>query len=177
MFGCIDSKIVGGKDEKVIILTKRDGNNIIFSINPNIPIKEFPKNSAGKREGTARVYLQANNIKKYIKVHYDVTPYSKVSPKNVLIDCGKAPDDKQVLEKHFVVEPNLCGLKSYHNINGTPTEKASGSRILFDLCFGHFLSDTQDNVLVIFLCYADNIFTCSTNNLCVNAATVYNSCA
>lgn len=82
MFGCIDSKIVGGKDEKVIILTKRDGNNIIFSINPNIPINEFPKNSAGKREGTARVYLQANNIKKYIKVHYDVTPYFKVSPKN-----------------------------------------------------------------------------------------------
>lgn len=127
MFGCIDSKIVGGKDEKVIILTKRDGNNIIFSINPNIPINEFPKNSAGKREGTARVYLQANNIKKYIKVHYDVTPYFKVSPKNVVIYWGKDPDDKQVLEKHFVVETNLGGLKAYQNINGTLTEKASGS--------------------------------------------------
>lgn len=126
-FGCIDSKIVGGKDEKVIILTKRDGNNIIFSINPNIPINEFPKNSAGKREGTARVYLQANNIKKYIKVHYDVTPYFKVSPKNVVIYWGKDPDDKQVLEKHFVVETNLGGLKAYQNINGTLTEKASGS--------------------------------------------------
>ena len=126
-FGCIDSKIVGGKDEKVIILTKRDGNNIIFSINPNIPINEFPKNSAGKREGTARVYLQANNIKKYIKVHYDVTPYFKVSPKNVVIYWGKDPDDKQVLEKHFVVETNLGGLKAYQNINGTLTEKANGS--------------------------------------------------
>ena len=127
MFGCIDSKIVGGKDEKVIILTKRDGNNIIFSINPNIPINEFPKNSAGKREGTARVYLQANNIKKYIKVHYDVTPYFKVSPKNVVIYWGKDPDDKQVLEKHFVVETNLGGLKAFQNINGTLTEKTSGS--------------------------------------------------
>ena len=127
MFGCIDSKIVGGKDEKVIILTKRDGNNIIFSINPNIPINEFPKNSAGKREGTARVYLQANNIKKYIKVHYDVTPYFKVSPKNVVIYWGKDPDDKQVLEKHFVVETNLGGLKAFLNINGTLTEKTSGS--------------------------------------------------
>ena len=126
-FGCIDSKIVGGKDEKVIILTKRDGNNIIFSINPNIPINEFPKNSAGKREGTARVYLQANNIKKYIKVHYDVTPYFKVSPKNVVIYWGKDPDDKQVLEKHFVVETNLGGLKAFQNINGTLTEKVSGS--------------------------------------------------
>lgn len=126
-FGCIDSKIVGGKDEKVIILTKRDGNNIIFSINPNIPINEFPKNSAGKREGTASVYLQANNIKKYIKVHYDVTPYFKVSPKNVVIYWGKDPDDKQVLEKHFVVETNLGGLKAFQNINGTLTEKTSGS--------------------------------------------------
>ena len=128
-FGCIDSKIVGGKDEKVIILTKRDGNNIIFSINPNIPINEFPKNSAGKREGTARVYLQANNIKKYIKVHYDVTPYFKVSPKNVVIYWGKDPDDKQVLEKHFVVETNLGGLKAFQNINGTLTEKTSGSTV------------------------------------------------
>ena len=126
-FGCIDTKTVGEKDEKVIIETKKDGNNIIFGINPNIPIDKFPKNSAGKREGTARVYLQANNIKKYINVHYDVTPYFKVSPKNVVIYWGKDPDDKQVLEKHFVVETNLGGLKAYQNINGTLTEKANGS--------------------------------------------------
>lgn len=126
-FGCIDTKTVGEKDEKVIIETKKDGNNIIFGINPNIPIDKFPKNSAGKREGTARVYLQANNIKKYINVHYDVTPYFKVSPKNVVIYYGKDPDDKQVLEKHFVVETNLGGLKAFQNINGTLTEKTSGS--------------------------------------------------
>ena len=126
-FGCIDTKTVGEKDEKVIIETKKDGNNIIFGINPNIPIDKFPKNSAGKREGTARAYLMANNIKKYIEVHYDVTPYFKVSPKNVVIYWGKDPDDKQVLEKHFVVETNLGGLMAYQNINGTLTEKASGS--------------------------------------------------
>ena len=44
-----------------------------------------------------------------------------------LIYWGKNPDDKQVLEKHFVVETNLGGLKAYQNINGTLTEKASGS--------------------------------------------------
>ena len=126
-FGCIDTKTVGEKDEKVIIETKKDGNNIIFGINPNIPINEFPKNSVGKREGTARVYLQANNIKKYIEVHYDVTPYFKVSPKNVVIYYGKDPDGYQVLEKHFVVETNLGGLKAFQNINGTLKEKASGS--------------------------------------------------
>lgn len=126
-FGCIDTKTVGEKDEKVIIETKKDGNNIIFGINPNIPIDKFPKNSAGKREGTAKVYLQANNIKKYINVHYDVTPYFKVSPKNVVIYWSKDPDGKLVLEKHFVVETNLGGLKAFQNINGTLTEKTSGS--------------------------------------------------
>lgn len=128
VFGCVDSKIVGGTNEDVIIGTKKDGNNIIFGINPKIPIEQFEKDkTTGKREGTATVYLQANNIKKYIKVHYDVTPYFKVSPKNVVIYWGKDPDDKQVLEKHFVVETNLGGLKAYQNINGTLIEKASGS--------------------------------------------------
>lgn len=127
-FGCIDSKIVGGTNKDIIVVTKRDGNNIIFGINPKIPIDQFEKDpKTGKREGTAKVYLQANNIKKYIEVHYDVTPYFKVSPKDVVIYWGKDPDGQQALVKHFVVETNLGGLKAYQNINGTPTEKASGS--------------------------------------------------
>ena len=126
-FGCIDTKTVGETNQDIIVVTKRDGNNIIFGINPDIPIDKFPKNSAGKREGTARVYLMANNIKKYINVHYDVTPYFKVSPKDVVIYWGKDPDGQQALEKHFVVETNLGGLKAYQNINGTLTEKANGS--------------------------------------------------
>ena len=126
-FGCIDTKTVGETNKDIIVVTKRDGKNIIFGINPDIPIDKFPKNSAGKREGTARVYLMANNIKKYINVHYDVTPYFKVSPKNVVIYWDIDPDGKQVLEKHFVVETNLGGLKAYQNRNGTLTEIASGS--------------------------------------------------
>lgn len=129
-FGCIDTKTVGETNQEIIVVTKRDGNNIIFGINPDIPIDQFKKDErTGKREGTATVYLQANNIKKYIEVHYDVTPYFKVSPKNVVIYWGKDPDDKQVLEKHFVVETNLGGLTAYQNINGTLTEKASGSTV------------------------------------------------
>lgn len=50
-----------------------------------------------------------------------------MSPKNVVINYGKDPDGQQVLEKHFVVETNLGGLKAFQNINGTLTEKASGS--------------------------------------------------
>ena len=126
-FGCIDTKTVGETNQDIIVETKRDGNNIIFGINPDIPIDKFPKNSAGKREGIARVYLMANNIKKYINVHYDVTPYFKVSPKNVVIYWDEDPDGKMVLEKHFVVETNLGGLKAFQNINGTLTPKTSGS--------------------------------------------------
>lgn len=128
-FGCIDTKTVGETNKDIIVVTKRDGNNIIFGINPDIPIDKFPKNSAGKREGIARVYLMANNIKKYINVHYDVTPYFKVSPKNVVIYWDIDPDGKQVLEKHFVVETNLGGLKAYQNSNGTQTEVSSGSTV------------------------------------------------
>lgn len=126
-FGCINSKIVGGTNKDIIVVTKRDGNNIIFGINPEIPIDQFEPNSAGKREGTAKVYLKANNIMKYIYVDYDVTPYFKVSPKDVVIYWVKDPDGQQALEKHFVVETNLGGLKAYQNINGTLTEKANGS--------------------------------------------------
>lgn len=50
-----------------------------------------------------------------------------MSPKNVVIYWGKDPDEKQVLEKHFVVETNLGGLKAFQNINGTLTPKTSGS--------------------------------------------------
>ena len=123
-FGCVDTK----NNEAIIKEIKRDGNKIFFGLNPAIKIDQFEKDpTTGKRKGTARVYLQANNIKKYINVHYDVTPYFKVSPKNVVIYWGKDPDEKQVLEKHFVVETNLGGLKAYQNINGTLTPKTSGS--------------------------------------------------
>lgn len=50
-----------------------------------------------------------------------------MSPKNVVIYWDKDPDGHQVLEKHFVVETNLGGLKAFQNINGTLTEKTSGS--------------------------------------------------
>ena len=127
-FGCIDTKTVGETNQDIIVVTKKDDKNIIFGINPEIPINQFEKDpTTGKREGTARVYLQANNIKKYINVHYDVTPYFKVSPKDVVIYWGKDPDGQPALEKHFVVETNLGGLKAYQNINGTLTEKANGS--------------------------------------------------
>lgn len=79
-FGC-DTKI-NSKD--IIIGTKRgkdaNGNDSIeFRVNPNIPINDY-----AQRKGTAKFWLKANNLKKYIDVHYDVTPYLDVTKELVI---------------------------------------------------------------------------------------------
>lgn len=81
-FGC-DTKI-NSKD--IIIGTKRgkdaNGNDSIeFRVNPNIPINDYAGN---ERKGTAKFWLKANNLKKYIDVHYDVTPYLDVTKELVI---------------------------------------------------------------------------------------------
>lgn len=80
--GC-DTKI-NSKD--IIIGTKRgkdaNGNDSIeFRVNPNIPINDYAGN---ERKGTAKFWLKANNLKKYIDVHYDVTPYLDVTKELVI---------------------------------------------------------------------------------------------
>lgn len=81
-FGC-DNKI-DSKD--IIIGTKRgkdaNGNDSIeFRVNPNIPISDYAED---QRKGTAKFWLKANNLKKYIDVNYDVTPYLDVTKELVI---------------------------------------------------------------------------------------------
>ena len=81
-FGC-DNKIYS-KD--IIIGTKRgkdaNGNDSIeFRVNPNIPISDYAED---QRKGTAKFWLKANNLKKYIDVNYDVTPYLDVTKELVI---------------------------------------------------------------------------------------------
>lgn len=87
-FGC-DTKI-NSKD--IIIGTKRgkdaNGNDSIeFRVNPNIPIKDY-----AQLEGTAKFWLKANNLKKYIDVHYDVKPYLDVTKELVIYYNSTDPD-------------------------------------------------------------------------------------
>lgn len=96
VFGC-DTKI-NSKD--IIIGTQRgkdaNGNDSIeFRVNPNIPIKDYAEE---QRKGTAKFWLKANNLKKYIDVHYDVTPYLDVTPKEFVIyyEAGKPTNTKVV---------------------------------------------------------------------------------
>ena len=99
--GC-DNQI-GSKD--IIISSKRGKDSIEFRINPNIPISDYAKD---QREGTAKVWLKANNLKKYIDVHYDVTPYLDVT-KKVVIYYNKNDDSQN--SRSIEWDTNLGGIK------------------------------------------------------------------
>ena len=131
-FGC-DNKI----DSKDIIIGTKcgkdaSGNDIIeFRVNPNIPISAFPTD---QREGDTKVWLKANNLKKYIDVHYDVTPYLDVT-KELVIYYNK--DDKSQNIRSIKWDTNLGGIeldratntkgKSTIEMNLTSSDAATGT--------------------------------------------------
>lgn len=85
-FGCKKTILVNGKEEPIIIKydcgKDTNGNDSIeFRVNPEIPVSDYP---TSERSGTAKFYLKANNLYKYIDVHYDVTPYLDVTKELVI---------------------------------------------------------------------------------------------
>lgn len=79
--GC-ETKI-GGKDliiPELDILTKQ----IKLSINKNVNYSDY----RDVYTGTAKVWIKAGNIKKYIDVKYDVKPYFDVTPQEITIYSG-----------------------------------------------------------------------------------------
>ena len=117
-FGC-DNKI-DSKD--IIIGTKRgkdaNGNDSIeFRVNPNIPISDYKD----QLKGTAKFWLKANNLKKYIDVDYDVTPYLDVT-KELVIYYNKG--DKSQNIRNIKWDTNLGGIMLDR------TEDTKGSSII-----------------------------------------------
>lgn len=111
-FGC-DTKI---NSNDIIIGTKRgkdaNGNDSIeFRVNPNIPIKDYAKDQL---KGTAKFWLQANNLKKYIYVNYDVTPYLDVT-KELVIYYNK--DDESQNIRTVKWDTNLGGIVLHRTTN------------------------------------------------------------
>lgn len=103
-FGC--DTTINSKD--IIIGTKRgkdaNGNDSIeFRVNPDIPISAYSAQS-----GTAKFWLKANNLKKYIDVNYDVTPYLDVT-KELVIYYNK--DDKSQNIRNIKWDTNLGGIE------------------------------------------------------------------
>lgn len=111
-FGC-DTKI---NSNDIIIGTKRgkdaNGNDSIeFRVNPNIPIRDYAE---GQRKGTAKFWIKANNLKKYIDVDYDVTPYLDVT-KELVIYYNK--DDKSQNIRTVKWDTNLGGIMLHKTTN------------------------------------------------------------
>lgn len=81
-FGC-DKKInVGGKDKDFIIAAKTYNDHITFTINPEIPDSAY---DASDLTGTAKIWIKANNLIKYLDVDYNIEPLFEVDPLEVTI--------------------------------------------------------------------------------------------
>lgn len=110
-FGCDKTMTINGNPEAVIVESERikdaSGNDIIeFRVNPNIPISAFK--TEDQRKGDTKVWLKANNLKKYIDVHYDVTPYLDVT-KELVIYYNK--DNNSQNSRNIEWDTNLGGIK------------------------------------------------------------------
>lgn len=109
-FGCDNTIFVNGKDEPIIIQNNRgkdaDGNDIIeCRVNPDIPVSAY---SPSEQSGTAKFWLKANNLKKYIDVHYDITPYLDVTKELVIYyNSTDAEQNKRTIKW----DTNLGGIK------------------------------------------------------------------
>ena len=83
-FGC--DEIVDGKP--LVVEDKKDKVNhiITFRINPEIPMSAYG-NGEGKfpPKGKTKIWLKANNLKKYLNVDYNVEPLFEVDPLEVII--------------------------------------------------------------------------------------------
>lgn len=106
-FGC-DNKV----GEKDVIVTKLDAVNrrITFNINENIKFSEYNNDNY---KGTAKVWIKAGNIKKYLDVAYDASPYFEVNPQEVTIYWGS--DNTKVVQ----FKTNLGGLTFTGNTSST----------------------------------------------------------
>ena len=112
-FGC-DEKVTTSSGEKdVIVLSKLDAmknHRITFKINEDIKFSDYN----GKYKGTAKVWIKAGNIKKYLDVAYDASPYFEVNPQEVTIYWGSDNNTKVVQFK-----TNLGGLAFTNNTSST----------------------------------------------------------
>ncbi len=108
-FGCDTEikKIAGGKSPVIVATNDIATHRIRFSINPELSVKDFTDAKVPK--GTAKVWIKAGNIKKYLDVEYDVTPYFKVDPVDIVIFYDE--DNTAELTKVVKFTTNLGGIQ------------------------------------------------------------------
>ena len=118
-FGC-DEKVTTSSGEKdVIVLSKLDAvknHRITFNINKDIQFSDYK----GNYKGTAKVWIKAGNIKKYLNVAYDASPYFEVNPQEVTIYWRSDNSTKLVQFK-----TNLGGLAFTNNVTSSSVGKSN----------------------------------------------------
>lgn len=112
-FGCDEKVTTSSGVKDVIVLSKLDAvknHRITFKINEDIQFSDYN----GKYQDTAKVWIKAGNIKKYLDVTYDASPYFEVNPQEVTIYWGSDNNTKVVQFK-----TNLGGLAFTGNTSST----------------------------------------------------------
>ena len=108
-FGCDTEieKLPAGKSPVIVATNDIANHRVRFSINPELSVADFT--AANALKGTAKVWIKAGNIKKYLDVSYDVTPYFKVDPIDIVIFWDD--QDQNELTKVVNFSTNLGGIQ------------------------------------------------------------------
>lgn len=109
VMGC-DATIDG---QPVIVQYEQDTRRrvIKFRINPAIPIGKFVKGSKFPPTGQTKIWIQANHVRKYLDVDYNVEPLFEVEPEEVTISWLEGQNDHPTYTKTFRFQTNLGGIK------------------------------------------------------------------
>lgn len=110
VMGC-DATIDG---QPVIVQYEQDTRRrvIKFRINPAIPIGKFVKGSKFPPTGQTKIWIQANHVRKYLDVDYNVEPLFEVEPEEVTISWLEGQNDHPTYTKTFRFQTNLGGIKA-----------------------------------------------------------------
>lgn len=110
VMGC-DATIDG---QPVIVQYEQDTRRrvIKFRINPAIPIGKFVKGSEFPPKGRTKIWIQANHVRKYLDVTYNVEPLFEVEPEEVTISWLEGQNNDPTYTKTFRFQTNLGGIKA-----------------------------------------------------------------
>lgn len=113
-FGC--DAIVDGKP--LVVVDKEVNHIITFRINPEIPMSAYGKGKFPPK-GKTKIWLKANNLKKYLDVDYNVEPLFEVDPLEVIIYYEYYEESAETNTKVFTWVTNLGGIVLPNELTST----------------------------------------------------------
>ena len=104
--------------QPVIVQYEQDTRRrvIKFRINPAIPIGKFVEGSEFPPRGRTKIWIQANHVRKYLDVAYNVEPLFEVEPEEVTISWLEGQNDHPTYTKTFRFQTNLGGIQGVDSL-------------------------------------------------------------